>query len=222
MIDYEDLCFIRNILSLDNKNIDINLLEKVFQIIKENPNIRDDLLDSFSNNQFKSKLGLLEMIDNMDCLDTTAEIVIFGSWYGSILIPNLASKVKRISCIDLDEKPLKISKNRLFPEYLNIDYIPADVFQKDRERYWNTKLFINTSCEHMHPMNTWPFWENISRPAFFAFQSNNMFDIEGHVNCVKSLDEFKKQMPDYFEVYDECEIEDSRGIRFTLTGKINN
>jgi hypothetical protein len=56
--------------------------------------------------------------------------------------------------------------------------------------------------------------------SYFAFQSNNMFDIEGHINCVKNIDEFKKQLPNNAKVLIEDEIPDDRGIRFTLVGKL--
>jgi hypothetical protein len=55
--------------------------------------------------------------------------------------------------------------------------------------------------------------------AYFAYQSNNMRSIEDHINCVSSLDEFQKQLPDNAKVLDKGIIEDSRGIRFTLVGK---
>ena len=47
-----------------------------------------------------------------------------------------------------------------------------------------------------------------------------MFDIPTHINCVKNIEEFKKQLPDRAEVLIEDEIPDERGTRFTLVGKI--
>jgi len=206
-------------IDLENKTIDLDLFKRVLREIKNSD--RTDIIDSFSDNQFRSKLQLIDMIDKCIVLDKDSEIVVFGSWFGSILIPNLAPKVKKVTCIDLDEQAIKIAKNRLFPNYKNIDYIATDVFEKDRERYWNTKLFINTSCEHMKPMNTWPYWKNILCESFFAFQSNNMYHIDTHDNCVASLQEFKQQMPDNFQVLQEHELKEDRGTRFSLVGKIS-
>ena len=59
----------------------------------------------------------------------------------------------------------------------------------------------------------------ISSNCYFAFQSNNMFDIEGHINCVNSLDEFKQQMPERAKVLHEEKIVDTRGTRYMLIGK---
>ena len=46
-----------------------------------------DLLDSFSPNQFLSKMNLINHINSLNILTKNSQIVIFGSWYGSILIP---------------------------------------------------------------------------------------------------------------------------------------
>ena len=47
-----------------------------------------------------------------------------------------------------------------------------------------------------------------------------MYDIEDHINCVSTIEEFKEQLPDNAEVLIEDKIKDDRGIRFTLIGKI--
>ena len=184
-----------------------------------------DLLDSYSPNQFKSKLKLVGHINKLNILTKNSEIVIFGSWYGSILIPAFYNKVKKITCIDQDAKVISRAKYNLFKDF-NIDFITGDVFEF-RDSFKNADLFINTSCEHMKSMKEWgpaptyknPWWDRVS-PAYFAFQSNNMYDIEGHINCVSSIEEFKYQMPDKAEILVEDKIVDDRGTRFMLIGKI--
>ena len=184
-----------------------------------------DLLDSFSPNQFLSKMNLINHINNLKILNKNSNIVIFGSWYGSILIPAFYDKVKNITCIDLDSKVINRAKYELFKDY-KVDFITGDVFEF-RDFYKDTDLFINTSCEHMKPMREWgpapeyknPWWDRVS-PAYFAFQSNAMFDIPTHINCVNNIEEFKQQLPDKAEILIEDEIPDERGTRFTLIGKI--
>ena len=235
MIDREDIPVIKNILNIHNENIDTTLLYNVLTAIKEDPNLEGSLLDSFSSNQFAAKTALLDAVNNLNILDKDSTVAIWGSWYGSILIPLLADKVKRITCIDLDQQPLQIAKNRLFDNYKNIDYICDDVFKSCRKSYLETNLIINTSCEHMPPMKDWKWFERgalkqdnvigkdpkISDNCYFVFQSNNMFGIEGHINCVNSLQEFKEQMPERAEVLFEEEVEDTRGTRYMLVGKFN-
>ena len=203
------------------QNIITNLISSSMREVREDK----DLLDSYSPNQFLSKLNLINHIRSLDILNKDSEIVIFGSWYGSILIPAFYDEVKRITCIDQDPKVISRAKYNLFKD-LDVDFITGDVFEF-RDSFNDTDLFINTSCEHMKPMREWgpapeyknPWWDRVS-PAYFAFQSNAMFDIPTHINCVNNIEEFKQQLPDGAEVLIEDEIPDERGTRFTLIGKI--
>lgn len=201
--------------------MDLNLLQNIMEEVRENK----DLLDSFSPNQFKSKLALVNHIKSLNILNKDSEIVIFGSWYGSILIPAFYNNVKKITAIDLDPKVISKAKYKIFKDY-NIDFITGDIFETFRDSYKTANLFINTSCEHMKPMKEWgpapqyknPWSKRISG-SYFAFTSNNMYDIEGHINCVSSIEEFKYQLPDNAKVIIEDKIRDERGTRFILVGK---
>jgi hypothetical protein len=203
------------------QNIITNLISSSMREVREDK----DLLDSYSPNQFLSKLNLINHIRSLNILNKDSEIVIFGSWYGSILIPAFYDEVKKITCIDQDPKVISRAKHNLFKD-LDIDFITGDVFEF-RDQYKTADLFINTSCEHMKPMREWgpaptyknPWWDRVS-PAYFAFQSNTMFDIPTHINCVNDIEEFIKQLPDRAEVLIEDKIADERGTRFTLIGKI--
>ena len=204
------------------KNIISNLISSSMREVREDK----QLLDSFSPNQFLSKLNLINHIRSLNILNKNSEIVIFGGWYGSILIPAFYNEVKKITLIDKDNKVISRAKHNLFKD-TDVEFICDDIFENFRNQYETTNLFINTSCEHMKPMKEWgpapeyknPWWDRVS-PAYFAFQSNAMFDIPTHINCVKNIEEFKKQLPDRAEVLIEDEIPDERGTRFTLVGKL--
>ena len=226
--------------------MDIKLLQRILDLIIT-PDMREvvnnpkenrgenrtaeekDLLDSYSPNQFLSKLNLINHIRSLDILNKDSEIVIFGSWYGSILIPAFYDEVKKITCIDQDPKVISRAKHNLFKD-LDIDFITGDVFEF-RDQFKTTDLFINTSCENMKPMRDWgpaptyknPWWDRVAnreKPAYFAFQSHNIFDIHDSYNCVNNIEEFKKQLPDRAEVLIEDSIPFETGTRFTLIGKI--
>jgi SAM-dependent methyltransferase len=192
--------------------MDIKLLQNIMEEVRENK----DLLDSFSPNQFKSKLTLINHVRDLNILNKDSEIVIFGCWYGSILIPSFYDEVKRITAIDLDPKVISKAKYKIFKDY-NVDFISKDVFDwaPDSSRIKKTDLIINTSCEHMPSMKEL----NLETKAYFAYTSNNMYDIEGHINCVSSIEEFKYQLPDNAKVMIEDKIIDERGTRFLLIGK---
>ena len=196
--------------------IDIKLLQTVMEEVRDN----EDLLDSYSPNQFKSKLNLINHIKKLNILNKDSEIVIFGCWYGSILIPAFYNDVKRITAIDVDPKVISKAKYKIFKDYNKIDFITDDVFKwaADSSRIKKTQLIINTSCEHMKSMNHLHILNHIN--SYFAFQSNAMFDIPTHINCVKNIEEFKKQLPNKAKVLIEDEVPDERGTRFTLIGKL--
>lgn len=207
-------------IDFQENTIDLDLFKNIINEIKENPTFADDIIDSYSNNQFLSKQKLIDMISQLPLSSEGLDIIIFGSWYGSILIPGLTKKAKRITGIDLNEDVLKIAKNRLFANSNNLEFITGDVFEKDLSRYHTADLIINTSCEHMHPMKDWPYWHKMKSNMCFAFQSNNMYGINGHINCVDSVEHFKNQLPDNCVVLDQHELVEERGTRFTLAGHI--
>lgn len=235
--DKDELNFYKSILPITNKDVDTTILNNVLKTVKHHKDIRKDVFDSFSNNQLEAKTSLLEAVKLLKILNKNSTVVIWGSWYGSILVPKLAPIVKEILCLDVDDKPIKIGKKKIFNFYNNVEYQKADIFEKYFELYKNTNLIINTSCEHMPPMKEWNWFQKgalstdsllkhkfsspkLGNDCWFAFQSNNMYGIEGHINCVNSLDEFKSQLPERAEVRYADEIEDTRGTRYMLIGKL--
>ena len=221
MIDTEDLEFIGNVLHLENTNsVDLSLLKNILSTMRDNPELAHDIKDSFGRNQFAAKSLLIDLIDQMMCLDSESEVVIFGCWYGSVIIPKLAKRVKSIYGVDLDKQVIHIAKNKFWKDNPKVKLIEGDAFASFRKNYSTGKLFINTSCEHMPAMKDWPSWSKVSDDAYFAFQSNNMFGIQGHINCVDTIEDFKKQLPAHAVVLHQEELTDDRGTRFTLVGKI--
>tara|TARA_B100001287_G_scaffold90472_1_gene75786 strand:- start:237 stop:836 length:600 start_codon:yes stop_codon:yes gene_type:complete len=197
-------------------DIDVELFKNIMAEARNNP----DLLDSFSPNQFASKEKLINSVNNLNILDADSEIVIFGGWYGSILIPAF-KQVKRITLVDMNKKVIDIAKNRLFNHYTNVDFISKEVFEwaSNSKRIKTCDLIVNTSCEHMTSMKHLEILLNCN--AYFAFTSNNMHDIEGHTNTVNNIDEFIQQMPLNAKILHQDEIADSRGTRYLLTGKLS-
>ena len=197
----------------DLKNIGIELFKNIIKEARNNP----ALLDSYSPNQFKSKENLLEHIDMLPLVNPN--IVILGSWFGSILVPALSSTANHISCVDVDNKVITIAKRRLFTMYSNITWYSRDIWDKTCwDKIEKADLIINTSCEHMANMSSLPPLKRSN--AYFAFQSNNMDKIETHINCVSSSNEFIGQLPTNASVLFEDDVEDDRGTRFTLVGKL--
>ena len=47
---------------------------------------------------------------------------------------------------------------------------------------------INTSCEHLLDLDHWI--KKIPRKRLVILQSNNYFEVDEHINCVRSVEEF--------------------------------
>lgn len=212
-------------IDLYKNTIDIDYMRKIIRMSERYPERRLDLWDSISENQFISKTELLQTVLESDILHKDLSVMIIGSWYGSILIPVLAPLVKEIQCFDIDETTTHIASN--LHEYDNVTYSSQDL-TNDAKRYKgfspdNDLLIINTSCEHMGSMKE--LLENqkvkeTNKKVFFAFQSNNMYGIEGHINCKDTIEDFKKDLPNRCFLFKQQEIEEERGTRFFLFGRL--
>jgi SAM-dependent methyltransferase len=208
-------------INLKTNTVDLQFFKRVLREIKNNKERALDLFDSFSESQFESKNKLFGLLDQVDIKYEESNAAIFGCWYGSILISELLSRnIKSVTSIDVDDQAIAIARNVFFPNQPQLDFITADVSTTKLSRYADCNLFINTSCEHMPPAKDWLFWRSVQEGAIFTFQSNNMEGIEGHINCVHSIQEFKQQLPPHFEVLFKGENIDDRGTRYTLVGRI--
>ena len=191
-MERDELVYIKNILKASNtKKIDFSLLENVFTVFEHEPERKDDLFDSFSRNQFVAKNAIINHLDDLNLLNLSTEIVIWGSWYGSILVALLHDRVKKITCIDSDESVITIGDNRLFPTYDNVEWIAGDIFKEYRDVYDTADIFINTSCEHMD--NNW--FESADSNQLIIMQSNDSPDFDGHINTCNDIEHFKAKYP---------------------------
>jgi hypothetical protein len=57
----------------------------------------------------------------------------------------------------------------------------------------NPDTIINTSCEHIENFAEW--YAKIPDGKLVILQSNNFFDVQEHVNCVKDITEFSNMAP---------------------------
>lgn len=186
------------------------------------------LFDSLSVNQFKVKLKIMDMLKPYMHPNMT-KIVIWGGWYCSILLPMLKDEVYDITSYDIDEGANNIARN--LAQELNIDHFSTvckDVFDPSLDMDLNdTDIIINPSCEHMNPMNEWPTANNpkwqrrVKDGCILIFTSNDMYNIEGHINCVSSMEEFISQMPPNIDILKRDFVKDDRGSRFIIMGKNN-
>lgn len=174
--------------------------------------------DAFSKGQLLSKIWLVEELliaktNGRVIFDEAQKVFICASWYG-VLVPFLLETdipIKWIRSFDTDVKAVEIS-DLLNRKYVIKDWIfkPAIldildmkypttfiVHRADKSEcllYEMPDIIINTSCEHIENFEKW--FNEIPKGVLIILQSNNYFtESFGHINCVDSLNDFKKQAP---------------------------
>jgi hypothetical protein len=185
------------------------------KITNDYPERVDDFFQSFSENQFVSKTWLIEQLRLCDYPDKP-EVVVMGSWYGTLLVPLIQRYLdpKKITLIDFDPEAIEVSKylHRKVP--VRIEYVVKDL-SFDIETI-QSDIIINTSCEHMVDMKELKF------KGLCVFQSNNFTKELSHINCPTDLEDFKEQCG-FKDIEYEGEISfhrfDDDHKRFMLIGR---
>jgi hypothetical protein len=174
----------------------LKAIEKIYTQSKYDPNIdlfrSFDIINSVNDNQMASKEHLTEaIVPILSDIKNLKDIAILGSWYGLLgvmLRQHLDDKIY-ISNIDSDPLTKEIGQS-LFKHERNdfiIDNAMNHMLNQDKWRY---QLIINTSCEHMEQDDVLLMRYTKNDNAIICFQSNNYFEIDGHINCSNSLEEF--------------------------------
>ena len=170
-----------------------------------------NLEDAFSEGQLKSKLWLIQTLKDNN-LSSLGCVFSCAGWYGSLAFLLMTDKYFSIrQCFLFEKDPLsvKVSEdlNRCFVKedwkfkaavqnILELDYSNA-CFKTLRangtaqEMYAVPNTIINTACEHIEDFDLW--WSKIPPKKLMILQNNDYFDLPDHINCVSSLEEFKKQ-----------------------------
>jgi hypothetical protein len=188
--------------------------------------------DSFSLGQVKSKKWLLHELNKVYPKKTQLAYI-YGGWLG--VLPFIANLIdiqiaKKVRSFDINEDCFHVSESLNKGSVLNdwsfkaetIDitkityphhYLLTRANGSELEVVEKPDMIINTSCEHMD--KTW--LSSVQEGTLLVLQSNDFFNQEAHVNCVKSLDEFKEQ---FFlnEILFEGQLKLTRYTRFMLIG----
>jgi hypothetical protein len=196
-----------------------NPSDKIFRGInnylkdENNPAI---IQDAMSRSQMRSKIWLVEELAKIN--SNYDNVAVMAGWFGQIkTIYDKRLTYSKMRIVELDKDACKTSDyifNITNLENYKVKAVHADIngLTLHKNGYeWNVEnfkedtmygekflpnLIINTSAEHMtedwfHQIR---FKEMESDPIV-AIQSNNMFDGEGHINCVYSVDHMKKKFP---------------------------
>ncbi len=174
---------------------------------------------ALNRNQVTSKKWLVDTL-----FDVTGgelgRVCVLGGWYGvlgAMLLHDRRFKIESVRSVDRDPSCEEVanSLNRTHVDGGKFEFLTADMYDLDFED-GGYDLIINTSCEHLEMIGDW--FEKIPSGMLLALQSNNYVGIEGHVNCVDDLDQFKQQVP-LADVMFEGELSLNNYTRFMLIGR---
>lgn len=132
-----------------------------------------DVINHVNDNQIACKDWLLKHLPEAE------NPVVLGGWYGLI-----ASKIGGLS-VDIDPKCERIGK-----QLYDTRFHTEDAFEYMDVRQHKHDLIVCTSCEHMDQTGLSMLVARKKSRDIVAFQSNNYHEIEDHINCKDSLEEF--------------------------------
>ena len=154
-----------------------NILKTIKRIYDKERDLHriPDLIHSVDEKQHKCKDWL------MSKLPEYKYAVALGGWYGL-----MAHKLGGAVSVDIDPG-CKAYGKMIHP---TVQFRTDDAFNYMMKYSNKHDLIVNTSCEHMEQEDLSTLIE-IKRPdAVLVLQSNNYYDVAGHINCKESLDEF--------------------------------
>ena len=175
------------------------LWRSIWDLSKEDGDVVH-FLDSLSDNQWESKKWLLDILT--DYVEHVSKVQLLGGWFAHPMCTLLTSAYEDLVWIENTDKDVDaLHICRILNKDIECDIITteSDVLNPG-PRDWDTDLVINTSSEHMPPLPIIIANRKFRRmkddsskpPTVFAIQSNNMFHVKDHINCVKDEHELEK------------------------------
>ena len=191
--------------------------------------------DCFSRGQLESKLWLVNELKK--CNVDLGTIFLCAGWYATLATMLFESNINvdKVRSFDIDDTCVDIAEVFNKPWFKNewqFKSITQDImdinYNEHTWQYWSNAndrmsgpitdipdTIINTSCEHIENFSKW--YDLIPDGKLVILQSNNFFEVEEHVNCVGSIEEFAVKAPMDNILY-SGELELPKYKRFMLIG----
>jgi len=180
---------------------------------KASDNLNADFTDALSWGQLKSKRWLVdELVRTGEELRT---VFVLGGWYGTLsaMLFNTNMVIHYIRSFDIDEgcQPIADAVNNTHVQNnWRFKAVIEDMHNINYDAHtwscWSTKnnrlsfpttdrpnTIINTSCEHIENFSEW--YAKMPKGKLLVLQNNNYSELEEHINCVNSVEEFAEQTP---------------------------
>lgn len=152
-----------------------------------------DLIHSVDENHWKGKQWLAEKIYDIYS-HPSGHAYVMGGWYGMMayqlrqLWPN---ESMNITSADMDPEAEQFGW-KLFPDY-DLQFETIDI--RDKSDLSEYSIIVNTSCEHMDQKDLLNIIKKKEKRTWVCFQTNNYDDLNSHINCFNSADEFADSLP---------------------------
>ena len=191
--------------------------------------------DCFSRGQLESKLWLVEELQKTKV--NLGTVFLCAGWYATLATMLFESNINvdKVRSFDIDESCVDVAEVFNKPWFKNewqfksLTQNIMDInYNEHTWQYWsnaNNRMsypitdipdtIINTSCEHIENFSKW--YDLIPDGKLVILQSNNFFEVEEHVNCVGSIEEFAVKAPMDNILY-SGELELPKYKRFMLIG----
>lgn len=191
--------------------------------------------DCFSRGQLQSKLWLVDELKKANV--ELGTVFLCAGWYATLATMLFESNIKvdKVRSFDIDPSCVDIAEvfnKPWFVDHWRFKSITQDImdidYNKHTWQYWSNannrmsypisdspNTIINTSCEHMKNFAEW--YAKIPDGKLVVIQSNNYYEVEEHVNCVGSVEEFAAKAPMQNILY-SGELELPKYKRFMLIG----
>lgn len=154
----------------------------------------ENWVDALSEGQTSSKQWLMDSIISTWGKDAFRRTTMVGGWVG--MLPLVVSAhgipIDEWHSVDLSEEANRAAT------ILNPVNLVAHTTDMMDYQYTDGDLIINTSGEHIPDVGAW--LSLLPSGCRVVVQSNNMFGIDGHVNCVDSEDQLFSKVKDYLDV----------------------
>ena len=207
----------------------LKTIEQIYTESKYNPDVdlyrSFDIINSVNENQFASKEWLTDkllpfIIDNRSDIN---DICVLGSWYGltSFLLRERLTPMNirpHIHNVDIDPETRRLAKQLMDGmDMSRTHFIIEDAEQWAIDNVRKCDIIINTSIEHMDPIDVRLITSRKNPNAMVCFQGNNYHVIQSHINTHDSLDEFVESLH-LTRVKWSGELETERYTRYMVIG----
>ena len=201
---------------------DIHLLDNIKTVAKKYPNRLFDVINCFSQNQYKSKTWLVEKLNQYsqhfkNKTKDSIDIAVLGGWYG--LMADLLHKrftikpVREVHSYDYD--PLCKKLGEMFCPTVNFIEKRIEDVEFQNKSY---SIIVNTCCEHLEQSVIDETIARANENTLFVLQSNNYIEVDEHINCSISLGKFAERYENKLKNCETYELNMDKYTRFMLIG----